>query len=550
MEKGGSNSDNRNYSRPNQKWECGWTCDGWACRIGPSPEGKCQATAECRPKLECPPGETKGRWRCTRPKEHGGPCENGPTPAGKCSCQIPKCSPKRSLRAKRGLLCLMTVTFCIGILLVFGTGPKRWKFLSPGGLSNAHQSEAFRRLEKAHFNSENGCGGCHSAARPDNPGWLQQALKSKPSPLNFVGLVTFDHRELTRVDATCITCHEGFNFHQPNLAHGYSCTACHLEHQGVGQLAPPMDTHCIVCHNNPTTMQAAAQIGEQLNPEKFHYQHPVEEVVFKTERPKEGYTQVFGDFAKSHPEFQVHRRNLKDGNTLRFNHAIHFGSSIPKVNGHALTCSDCHKPNEKGIGFVSIKFSEDCQSCHSLQFDPNNPELQIPHGDPNGVRAFLRSLPRQYADLAARKGMRNASEQEAFSQKQMQALRKLFPSGEQLERTVFMTGDRGSASGSTASQHGYYAGCVYCHTPTVTPEGLPSVIRPVIPDKWMIHAKFNHEPHKLVSCTECHDATHSRQTADILLPMKANCISCHSPKGGASQSCVTCHGYHNFAAKK
>lgn len=544
MDKGNNKQDNRSYQRPNQKWECGWACDGKACRIGPSDKGECRATFECRPMLEKAPGEAKGRWRCTRPNDQGGACPQGPTPEGKCCNDIPRCTPRRSLRSKRGILCLMTVVFFVAILLVFGGSTKwRWKFFSPGDLSTAHQSEAFYRMEEAHFGSRNNCAGCHGAARKDNPGWVTHAIKANPSPFNLAKLVTFDHKELTTLDHSCQTCHKEHDFHQPTLTYDYSCMACHQEHRGKGRLAPPADTHCIVCHGNKETMQASAALGKTMPADKFHYQKTSDLVRFASMRPAEGYTQVFKDFSKSHPEFQVHREKLRDPDTLRFNHALHFGKTIPKLNGHELSCADCHKPQASGIGFVRIKFEDNCQSCHSLQFDPRNPELQVPHGNVESVRAYLRSLPRQYADLASRKGLRRAEEQEGFTQSQLQGLKQNYATGELLEKAVFFTSSRKESAKD-------YIGCAYCHTTGTNSEGIPTVVAPVIPDQWMIHARFNHARHTHVSCTECHAATTSRDTADILLPQKANCINCHSPKGGVSQACTKCHGFHNFPEKK
>src|ERR1041385_686019 len=94
------------YERPNQAWICGKAADGAPCRIGPDAKGHCRADFECRPMLETREGETKGRYRCTRPAEHGGPCASGPLPDGACSRAIPPCVPIRTLRAKRKRLSL------------------------------------------------------------------------------------------------------------------------------------------------------------------------------------------------------------------------------------------------------------------------------------------------------------------------------------------------------------------------------------------------------------------------------------------------------------
>ena len=36
----------------------------------------------------------------------------------------------------------------------------------------------------------------------------------------------------------------------------------------------------------------------------------------------------------------------------------------------------------------------------------------------------------------------------------------------------------------------------------------------------------------------------SRETSDLLMPAKADCVTCHSPKGKVVSECITCHGYH------
>ena len=79
--------DAQHYARPNQNWICGHACEGNACQQGPDAKGRCCATAECKPILETKPGETKGRWRCTR---SGGECESGPLPDGSCGRPIAK----------------------------------------------------------------------------------------------------------------------------------------------------------------------------------------------------------------------------------------------------------------------------------------------------------------------------------------------------------------------------------------------------------------------------------------------------------------------------
>ena len=63
-------------------------------------------------------------------------------------------------------------------------------------------------------------------------------------------------------------------------------------------------------------------------------------------------------------------------------------------------------------------------------------------------------------------------------------------------------------------------------------------------ERWLAQAKFNHAKHTGVSCDKCHDAVHSQDTADILLPARETCTACHSPRGGVANACAECHTYH------
>ena len=116
----------------------------------------------------------------------------------------------------------------------------------------------------------------------------------------------------------------------------------------------------------------------------------------------------FVALAACHPEFQLKREHACDPNVLRFNHQRHYASDIPLLNGQRLDCISSHKIEADGHFMRRISFTANCQACHSLQFDPRNPELMLPHGDSDAVRAFLRTLSTQYAELAAKRGLYRA----------------------------------------------------------------------------------------------------------------------------------------------
>ena len=121
-------------------------------------------------------------------------------------------------------------------------------------------------------------------------------------------------------------------------------------------------------------------------------------------------------------------------------------------------------------------------------------------------------------------------------------------SGEELEQRIFFsdarTGPVTEVAGAGSIGAARFPGCAYCHEVTPAESGAPLVSHPFIPDRWLIRGQFDHSKHFKIACAQCHDAIHSHETADVILPSKATCVECHSPKGGVASSCSTCHSYH------
>jgi hypothetical protein len=510
------NFDAQNYARPNQNWICGHACEGHACRQGPDANGRCRATAECKPMLETKPGEIKGRWRCTR---SGGECEAGPLPDGSCCRPIAKCSPVPTLRVWRGRMTLAVVAASCAVLLVLvGRPPWRNQFISPGEISHAHSGELFAAVFATNHFKEN-CQACHVAGNSGPGGIVTAAMHAKPGILDFQGLANARTAEPTAIDASCLKCHAGRNFHQAN-APPISCSFCHAEHQGK-IMAAPTDANCVFCHGNSATLVAARVNG--------------------------GVVPVIHHFAGDHPQFRFLSEKWRDPDTLKFNHALHLTSAtIPKLpGGEKLDCTFCHQPDATGALMKPVTFENNCRVCHSLQFDPATPQLMLPHGSVESVTAFLRSLPKQYLNLAIKE---NTAVANAFVAQKLANLRTLFGSGEELEQRVFFSTATygpetqiGTLSGSTRAM---FPGCAHCHEVKATASGLPEIRKPVMPERWLLQAKFTHAKHTAIGCAQCHDAIHSEATADILLPPKETCAACHSPRGGVADSCAECHTYH------
>jgi mono/diheme cytochrome c family protein len=361
--------------------------------------------------------------------------------------------------------------------------------------------------------------------------------------------------DFASIDRKCEQCHKQHLLHEPNVVENRSCSVCHQEHLGPGRMKQVADLHCASCHNNRGIMEASAQKGEKLPPAAFHLRpHPVQQVVFEMPRPPRGYTQVLSSFAGDHPEFQLVREKARDPDVIRFNHQRHYATDIPPVEkGRKLDCNYCHKPDPEGRFYQRISFAANCQACHALLFDKNNPQFHIPHGDVNLVRTFLRTLSAQYGDYARLKqGKTRDSEVQSFVAQQVRQLREQFRTGEELERSVFFEKDpykpQRQAAGATRAN---FAGCAFCHDVKADASGAPTITKPILVDRWMPQARFNHAKHQVdpvtrekLDCNRCHRALVSRETSDVLMPARADCVTCHSPKGKIVSDCITCHVYH------
>jgi hypothetical protein len=93
------------------------------------------------------------------------------------------------------------------------------------------------------------------------------------------------------------------------------------------------------------------------------------------------------------------------------------------------------------------------------------------------------------------------------------------------------------------------------------PDQDVKVAKPNVPVIWWRSARFDHSAHRGLSCRACHERAYpdspkaSNLSKDVLLPGKAECLECHSPRGqgwgksavsgGADFRCTECHLYHN-----
>jgi hypothetical protein len=460
----------------------------------------------------------------------------------------------------------------IFVLSVAGTAAMAWfyfrgpeKMYNPGPVS------------KHHLYFTNGCAECHKVP--------SKSLAGATLKFTNVG-----------IDDECRRCHTQHSFHHPSVGEARSCTACHQEHKSNAPMAAVADSQCTHCHKDHEKMKSAAIKGKPLAAALLNFRPDLGWKVFKTPDRSYEFTN-FTHFATNHPEFRVADTNRpsanenlppRDKNTLMFNHYRHLvdDDGIPEFEpGRRLKCEICHEPAAGGAFMRPISYERHCQRCHDLLFDPkfdtNYPNLRVPHGRADHARAFLRSLPLEYADIAQKQGHTGETAIRNFVAEQMQRLQGEFTNGYQLEHLVLLTGrnnpDRMKfltrnrmepGDRSQSARRAQFDGCATCHEVTEKPFEAPIVTPPWTPDRWMARAHFDHSKHRVfngkqLECTQCHGGATNQftaeYTANILMPSIKTCIPCHSPtdpkatnketintvtKAKAVSDCATCHTYH------
>lgn len=329
-------------------------------------------------------------------------------------------------------------------------------------------------------------------------------------------------------DKACLTCHAG-PAHPPSPPSGASarqaapvsgpgCATCHREHQGRVRLAAAVpDGTCVECHAD------------------------LPHVTSDIHRSVEA-------FPSDHPEFAVLREG-KDPGAVRFNHEVHVKGDLRGPSGpETLACTSCHQPKLSRTGgagtrvdnmMASVTFDRQCARCHPLFFDARL-DVTAPHAQPKVVWPFVDQALRDYI----------TAHPQAITERD-QPDRRLPLNFPREPEPVVRNADEWVQTRAIRAKTYLTRACAYCHGNPAPPDnrttGLP-VYRPSnLRTEWMARATFDHGPHLMVECSSCHKAENSRATADVLMPSKDTCATCHAPGKGASSRCIECHGYHDWS---
>jgi len=357
-------------------------------------------------------------------------------------------------------------------------------------------------------------------------------------------------------DSACLVCHDGPMHHENEvLAAVPNCATCHMEHRGRINISAASDESCAECHGSLKV--ASGQV---------HYAAKIYR------------------FEDGHPEFAVLRDGAKDPGTIRLNHAVHMKPIRQGPNGPIvqLECADCHRnyqaawkyalspypemasyqkhrdmpidnlprplptfePFAPGGGrerMRPVEFARACSGCHLLSFDKRFDE-GVPHDTPEVVHAFLVKKFQEYiAAHPSEVRVVREPKRDLTGKPLLPEVRVLTPAQWLAERTA------------DAEELLWRKTCKQCHQLEFRKSSsLPSVVPARVVERWLSHAKFDHNAHRGFSCVSCHaKAVTSTETSDILVPGIVNCKACHAPGPAHAESrCFECHTYHDWSKRK
>lgn len=346
-------------------------------------------------------------------------------------------------------------------------------------------------------------------------------------------------------DDGCLTCHEGVGHHAEAtelMAHpGFAdaqCHDCHREHNGPAGLIVDNPRDCTSCHAAPHTdfpnagLQHVADFGDA---------HPG----FAPTLAERDATDVTAVTWTRQP-----LASAVDDSGLYFNHARHTdpagvrGDDAGDEPVEVLACNDCHRSHDTadgGRGFAPVDFERDCQRCHTLTFDADEPEATLPHAEADLV---IKAIEEHYV----RRAMQQATETERA---QPQAPRWRRPGVEMPEPARQAALDWAEAEAERATDEAFSRrACGVCHITAETDAGWR--IAPVaLADVFLPQSQFSHAAHRSQACTDCHATDTSTDARDVLLPTIDDCRSCHTGHDradAAPSACVDCHGFHTAPA--
>ena len=352
----------------------------------------------------------------------------------------------------------------------------------------------------------------------------------------------------------CLACHATVENHTDVQAHpsmaldNLRCASCHKEHNGGVAPTETASTACATCHSD---IKAVAPNSQMADINGFATDHTPFRmaVVVGVGRGEDGNLVPQVERVPFDPQ-----NPPSEGSGRKFPPATHLneaGLLSPRGNVR-LQCRDCHEPDASGNLMTPVVFEEDCSGCHKMTFNAAGIERELPHAEEDEVARIVTDY---FIAAALEGGVTTESAPEPVKRKRRRI------AGEntaEVREAQLSDADRGIAiqwaRDEAVRQMDTIFGarlCGTCHearksedqSGTARWQVLPAILQ----RHWMPRGQFDHEPHKVMDCTTCHEAPESTRASDVLMPQIGLCQGCHQGEGeidGARSECVDCHEFH------
>lgn len=340
----------------------------------------------------------------------------------------------------------------------------------------------------------------------------------------------------------CTACHDDMGRHAPEDVHMAEldearCARCHKEHNEPVTLVRRDEALCAGCHAD---LSAGGVDTGLRNASSFSSDHPPFRLSMLAPEKIDGawaWRTLRVDQASGPAEMS----------NLKFPHDKHLdpaGIKTPEGD-EVLECSSCHTLDARGMLMEPITMEDNCRRCHTLVFDRDAQDREVPHGDPDKV---ILSLEEYYS----REFLENAlgEEQEAATpaRKRLRQRRRPGKAMDPEQRLVVLKLARDKAW-EVAQQLFEKTTCLTCHeisqeeNPDTLSEWRVDPVRLTV--QWLPKHEFNHYSHRTEECGRCHEAESSSESGDVLMPPIDTCRECHGgPDSRLATTCVGCHTLH------
>lgn len=345
-------------------------------------------------------------------------------------------------------------------------------------------------------------------------------------------------------DDACVSCHARTPGHAhpefsdiPGLT-DTRCATCHRDHNGLNGLVRDDQALCQDCHVDLDVRSGNRTV--LANASDFTLDHPE----FKVELA------AWGPDDKYMPRREaLDSPTLSEDSNLRFPHDVHLSADgINAPSGKkVLDCGSCHEAEPGGGKMLPVQFETMCQECHTLGFDPQAEDRQVPHGK---VAEVLYMLDEYYARRALEGGYEDVTAPAVVRQRRRVGSTQRMSQSERAEALAWARGKARRVGENLFEGQA----CSVCHRVERLGEGddLSWHVKPVrLAGVWFPKAVFTHDAHTTMACEGCHAARDSGFSDDVLLPGIDNCRTCHGGEDNdrkVASTCVSCHQFHAYDA--